>query len=485
MTLETMEQKQLIGGEWVNSTSGDTLETINPSTGEVLALLSRGTEKEVDDAVQAAKDTFESAAWRDMAPVERGRILGRIAVMIQERKAELQRLECLDIGKPLSLAGGDVDVTARYFEYYAGVADKVLGTTVPLGKGYLNFTVREPWGVSAQIVPWNYPIAIGCRGIAPALAAGNTVVAKPSTEGALTLLKIGEIALEAGLPAGALNVITGRGSEAGSALASHPGINHCTFTGSVEVGIEIMRMTAQNIVPVNLELGGKSPNIVFADADLKRAIPAITRSALQNAGQTCSAGSRLLVEESVHDQVIEELVKRFGEIKVGAGIDDPGMGPLISDWQRTFVENYIGIGRDEGAELVVGGERPTNQEIPSGGFYLQPTILDGVAPTHRVFQEEIFGPVLVVSTFKGREEAEVLANATEFGLVTAIWTQDISKAHWLASRIRAGQVFVNTFVAGYGVEIPFGGYRKSGFGREKGMEAIAGYTQVKNVCIRF
>ncbi|PKB68681.1 MAG: aldehyde dehydrogenase [SAR202 cluster bacterium Io17-Chloro-G3] len=480
-----MEQKQLIGGEWVNSTSGDTLETINPSTGEVLALLSRGTEKEVDDAVQAAKDTFESAAWRDMAPVERGRILGRIAVMIQERKAELQRLECLDIGKPLSLAGGDVDVTARYFEYYAGVADKVLGTTVPLGKGYLNFTVREPWGVSAQIVPWNYPIAIGCRGIAPALAAGNTVVAKPSTEGALTLLKIGEIALEAGLPAGALNVITGRGSEAGSALASHPGINHCTFTGSVEVGIEIMRMTAQNIVPVNLELGGKSPNIVFADADLKRAIPAITRSALQNAGQTCSAGSRLLVEESVHDQVIEELVKRFGEIKVGAGIDDPGMGPLISDWQRTFVENYIGIGRDEGAELVVGGERPTNQEIPSGGFYLQPTILDGVAPTHRVFQEEIFGPVLVVSTFKGREEAEVLANATEFGLVTAIWTQDISKAHWLASRIRAGQVFVNTFVAGYGVEIPFGGYRKSGFGREKGMEAIAGYTQVKNVCIRF
>jgi aldehyde dehydrogenase (NAD+) len=485
MALEVTEQKQLIGGEWVSSTHGDTLETINPSTGEVLALLSRGTEKEVNDAVQAARDTFESAAWRDMAPVERGRILGRIAVMIQERKAELQRLECLDIGKPFSLAGGDVDVTARYFEYYAGVADKVLGTTVPLGKGYLNFTVREPWGVSAQIVPWNYPIAIGCRGIAPALAAGNTVVAKPSTEGALTLLKIGEIALEAGLPAGALNVITGRGSEAGSALASHPGINHCTFTGSVEVGIEIMRMTAQNIVPVNLELGGKSPNIVFADADLKRAIPAITRSALQNAGQTCSAGSRLLVEESVHDQVIAELVKRFSEIKVGAGIDDPGMGPLISDWQRTFVENYIRVGRDEGAELVVGGERPTNQEIPSGGFYLQPTILDNVAPTHRVFQEEIFGPVLVVSTFNGREEAEALANATEFGLVTAIWTQDISKAHWLASRIRAGQIFVNTYVAGYGVEIPFGGYRKSGFGREKGMEAIAGYTQVKNVCIRF
>ena len=485
MAVQVEEQKQLIGGELVSSSSGGTLESINPSTGEVLTLLSKGGQKEVDDAVQAARDTFESDKWQDMAPVERGRILGRISAMIRERRDELARLESLDIGKPITLAGGDVDVTARYFEYYAGVADKILGTTIPLGKGYMNFTVREPWGVSAQIIPWNYPIAIGCRGIAPALAAGNTVVAKPSTEGALTLLKVGEIALEAGLPPGALNVITGRGGEAGAALASHPGINHCTFTGSVEVGIEIMRMTAQNVVPVNLELGGKSPNIVFADADLKRALPAVTRSILQNAGQTCSAGSRLLVEESIHDQVVTELSQRFSGVRVGAGIDDPEMGPLISDFQRRFVEDYIGVGKKEGAELVAGGDRPSDPEIPSGGFYLRPTILDGVTPSSRVFQEEIFGPVLTVSTFKERDEAEVMANATEFGLVSAIWTQDISKAHWMASRIRAGQVFVNTYVAGYGVEIPFGGYRKSGFGREKGLEAIAGYTQVKNVCIRY
>ena len=485
MAIQVAEQKNLIGGEWVASASGETLESINPSNGEVLAHLSRGDKKDVDSAVRAARETFESAAWQDMVPAERGRILNRIASLIRENKEELARLESLDIGKPLSQARNDAEVAGRYFEYYAGVADKILGNTIPVTPGILNFTVREPWGVSAQIIPWNYPMQIGCRGIAPALAAGNTVVAKPSTEGAITLLKIGEIAMEAGLPHGALNIVTGRGGEAGSALASHPDINHCTFTGSVEVGIEVMRMTALNVVPVNLELGGKSPNVVFADADMENALPVVTRSIIQNAGQTCSAGSRLLVEENAHRQIVEALSERFGSIRLGQGIDDPEMGPLISSAQRDTVQTYIRTGVEEGVRVAAGGGRPSGSNLPSGGFYLQPTLLDDADISFQVTQEEIFGPVLTVTSFKDAEEAAHMANATPFGLVSAVWTQNISKAHWLASKIRAGQVFINTFGAAGGVEMPFGGYRKSGFGREKGLEALNSYTQVKNVCIKY
>ncbi|MBI4198922.1 MAG: aldehyde dehydrogenase family protein [Chloroflexi bacterium] len=485
MQVKTQAYKMLIGGEWVESASGQYLESFNPSTGELLAHLARGGVEDVDRAVKAARETFESKKWQEWAPAERGRTLWRIGNLIRESKEELARLESLDIGKPLTLARGDVDVAARYFEYFAGVADKVLGSTIPIGKGYLNFTVREPWGISAQIIPWNYPIAIGCRGIAPALAAGNVVVAKPATEGSLTLLKIGEIVMEAGLPPGALNIVTGKGSEAGVALASHAGINHITFTGGVDTGTQVMQMAAKNITPVNLELGGKSPNVVFADADLPRAFPTVMRSILQNAGQTCSAGSRLLVEASVHQQVVEELSKRFRAVRLGQGVDDPEMGPLISAAQRQWVLNYIQIGREEGARVVVGGSQVSQEGLPPGGFYVEPTILDHVEPSFRVFQEEIFGPVLAVTPFKTLEEAAQLANATSFGLVSAIWTRDITKAHWLASRIRAGQVFVNTYVAGAGVELPFGGYHKSGFGREKGLEALNSYTQVKNVCIRY
>lgn len=485
MATQVMEQKQLIGGEWVVSASGETVESINPSTGEVLVLLARGGEKDVDNAVRAARETFESAAWQDMAPAERGRIMNRIAALIRENKEELARLESLDIGKPLSQSRTDAEVAARYFEYFGGAADKILGTVIPVTPGILDFTVREPWGVSAQIIPWNYPMQIGCRGIAPALAAGNTVVAKPSVEGSLTLLKVGEIVVEAGLPPGALNIITGRGAEAGSALAAHPDINHCTFTGSVEVGIEVMRTTALNVVPVNLELGGKSPNIVFADADMESALPVMTRSIIQNAGQTCSAGSRLLVEESVHRQVVEAMTERFASLRLGQAVDDPDMGPMVSSAQRDTVEGYIRTGMEEGVRLATGGGRPSNPDLPAGGFYLQPTILDDADISFRVTQEEIFGPVLTVTPFKDIEEAARIANATPFGLVSAVWTRDISKAHWLATKIRAGQVYINTYGAGGGVELPFGGYRKSGFGREKGLESLIGYTQVKNVCIKY
>ena len=482
---QAQEYKLLIGGEWVASASGQTLESYNPSTGEALAHLARGSKADVDMAVAAARETFESAAWRDMVPADRGRMLWRLATMIRDRKEELARLESLDIGKPLTQARSDAEVAARYFEYYAGVADKILGHTIPVTPGIMNFTVREPWGVSAQITPWNYPMQIGCRGVAPALAAGNTVVVKPATEGALTMLAVGQIALAAGLPPGALNIVTGRGSDAGVALASHPDINHCTFTGSVETGIQVMHMTAQNVVPVNLELGGKSPNIVFADADLEQALPTVTRSIIQNAGQTCSAGSRLLVEAGAHDMVVEALRDRFASIRIGQGVDDPEMGPVISQVQRDSILDYIRIGVEEGVRLAVGGGRPEDPHLPSGGYYVQPTILDEAGVTARVSQEEIFGPVLTVSTFKDMEEAAEIANSTSFGLVSAVWTRDISKAHWLASRIRAGQVFINTYGAGGGVELPFGGYRKSGFGREKGLEAMNSYTQVKNVCIKY
>ena len=385
----------------------------------------------------------------------------------------------------MSQSRTDAEVAARYFEYFGGAADKILGTVIPVTPGILDFTVREPWGVSAQIIPWNYPMQIGCRGIAPALAAGNTVVAKPSVEGSLTLLKVGEIVVEAGLPPGALNIITGRGAEAGNALAAHPDINHCTFTGSVEVGIEVMRTTALNVVPVNLELGGKSPNIVFADADMESALPVMTRSIIQNAGQTCSAGSRLLVEESVHRQVVEAMTERFASLRLGQAVDDPDMGPMVSSAQRDTVEGYIRTGMEEGVRLATGGGRPSNPDLPAGGFYLQPTILDDADISFRVTQEEIFGPVLTVTPFKDIEEAARIANATPFGLVSAVWTRDISKAHWLATKIRAGQVYINTYGAGGGVELPFGGYRKSGFGREKGLESLIGYTQVKNVCIKY
>ena len=485
MAVQVVEQKQLIGGEWVVSSSGETVESINPSTGEVLVLLARGGEKDVDNAVRAARETFESAAWQDMVPAERGRIMNRIAALIRENKEELARLESLDIGKPLSQSRTDAEVAARYFEYFGGAADKILGSVIPVTPGILDFTVREPWGVSAQIIPWNYPMQIGCRGIAPALAAGNTVVAKPSVEGSLTLLKVGEIVVEAGLPPGALNIVTGRGAEAGIALAGHPDINHCTFTGSVEVGIEVMRTTAQNVVPVNLELGGKSPNIVFADADMENALPVVTRSIIQNAGQTCSAGSRLLVEEKAHRQVVEAMTERFSSIRLGQAVDDPDMGPMVSNGQRDTVEGYIRTGVEEGVRVAAGGGRPSNPDLPAGGFYLQPTILDDADISFRVTQEEIFGPVLTVSPFKDIEEAARIANATPFGLVSAVWTRDINKAHWLATKIRAGQVYINTYGAGGGVELPFGGYRKSGFGREKGLESLIGYTQVKNVCIKY
>jgi aldehyde dehydrogenase (NAD+) len=474
----------IIDGQRAPASDGGTFEVYDPSSGDVLATVAKATRDDVARAVAAAHGALESKAWGGIQPAERGRVMLRMAQAIRERAEELSTLESRDNGKPLRQARTDVQVAARYFEFFGGVADKIMGHTIPLGPGYLDYTVREPIGVSAQIVPWNYPIQIGARGVAPALAAGCAVVLKPSSEAPMTALRLGEIGLACGLPPGALNVVPGTGSEAGVALASHPDINQLTFTGSVDVGVAVAKMAADNVVPVVMELGGKSPNVVFADADLDLTVEGVANAIFQNAGQTCSAGSRLLVERAAHDALVERLAARAGKMRIGPGVSDPDMGPIISKRQLETVERYVQIGKGEGAEIAAGGARPSGASLGKG-FYYAPTLLDRVSPGMRVAQEEIFGPVLAIIAFDDVEEAVAIANRSAYGLVAGVWTRDINKAMAVSSRIKVGQVYINTYGAGGGVELPFGGYKKSGYGREKGLESLASYTQVKNVCIKF
>lgn len=479
-----MERYRLwIDGQLTESHTNEWFETHNPADQTVIAEVARGGPEDIHRAVSAAKAAFERNDWREMHPAERGRILYRTAQIIRENKERLAELETLDNGKPLHQAKTDVEVSARYYEYYAGVADKILGETIPVAPGYFDFTQREPLGVCAVIVPWNYPLQIAARTSAPALAAGNTVVMKPAEETPLTALELAKLLKEAGLPDGVFNVIPGYGHEAGAALASHPDINHLSFTGSVPVGSEVMRAAADHIVPVTLELGGKSPNIVFADADLENAVDWVVKSIIQNAGQTCSAGSRLIVENKVHDQFVTMVADRMTAIRVGAGIKDLDMGPIISHKQMNTVLDYIAVAQKEGAEVRTGGRRLENAELAKG-FFVQPTLLDNVKRGSRIATEEIFGPVLATLTFHDVEEAVSIANETEYGLVTGIFTKNLATAHTVAEKVRSGQVFVNTYGAGGGVEMPFGGYGKSGFGREKGLEALFYVTQVKNVLMR-
>ena len=479
-----MAEQLIIDGNKSAASDGATFDVLDPSSGDVLAYVAKATSADVDRAVNAARNALDSKAWGGAAPAERGRIMTRIAGALRDRAEDLATLESRDNGKPLRQARTDVQVAARYFEYFAGIADKIMGNTIPLGPGFLDYTVREPIGVSAQIIPWNYPIQIGARGVAPAIAAGCTVVLKPAEDAPMTALRLGEIALECGLPPGVLNVLPGMGPEAGAALASHAGINQLTFTGSVEVGIAVAKMAADNIVPVVMELGGKSPNIVFADADLDVAEQGVANAIFQNAGQTCSAGSRLLVERKAHDELVARLAARSKRMRIGSGVSDPDMGPIISKKQLETVDSYVRVGEREGARIAAGGSRPTDSSLTKGFFY-QPTLLDGVSPDMRVAQEEIFGPVLAIITFDDLEEAIAIANRSQYGLVAGIWTRDINKAMSIASRVKTGQVYINTYGAGGGVELPFGGYKKSGYGREKGLESLASYTQVKNVCVRF
>jgi len=470
-----------IHGQWIAARGGGTLDVQDPATGAVLARVARGQAEDVDDAVQSARRAASS--WVSRPPVDRARILHAISARILRERDALARLESQDTGKPLKQALADAVAAARFFEYYAGVADKILGASIPLGPEYVDFTVREPLGVTAQIVPWNYPLQIASRGLAPALACGNTVVLKPAELACLSVFELARICHEEGLPEGVFNVVPGYGHEAGAALAAHPAVNLVVFTGSVATGARVMQAAAANIVPVLLELGGKSPNIVLAGACLDEALPAILRAAFPNTGQTCSAGSRLLVQRGVHQQAVERLAALGERLQVGPGLMDGDLGALISAEQRAKVEGYIEAGRAEGAEVIVGG-RVMDQADVGRGHFVMPTLLDRVTPGMRVHREEIFGPVLSIVPFDTLEEAAALANGTEYGLVAGIWGRDLGATHWLAQQVKAGQVFVNTYGAGGGVELPFGGYKKSGFGREKGMDALLSYTQVKNICIR-
>jgi aldehyde dehydrogenase (NAD+) len=473
------EYQMYINGEWLPAVSGERFETVDPATEEPIATVPRGTAADVNQAVAAARAAIEGP-WRQFKPKERARLLFDLARAIGDRVDALAELETLDSGKPLPLSRREVLSTARYFEYYAGAADKFHGETIPLGPDYVDFTLREPLGVTAHIVPWNMPLNMVGRSVAPALATGNTAVVKPAEQTPLTALRLAELFEEVGFPAGVYNVITGYGEEAGAALSRHPGIDSITFTGSVETGRLVMRAAAEHIKPVVLELGGKSPHIIFADADLDLAVAEAAKGIYTNCGQVCSAGSRLLIAESIKQPFLEKLKARSEAIRLGPGLESPDMGPLVSAEQYERVLSYIEIGRGEGANVVTGGGRPDYLER---GYFVSPTVMDGVQADSRVAQEEIFGPVLAVLTFRDEEEALMLANRTRYGLVAGIFTNDISRALRLATGIKAGQIYVNEYFAG-GEETPFGGFKQSGFGREKGWAALYNYTQLKNVAIR-
>ena len=461
-----------------------TLDVIEPATGRAYGAIVRGAAAEIDEAVSSAHATFTANAWRRMPPADRGRILVRIAEALRAGEDELARIEARDVGKPLAQARGDVRTTARYFEYYGGMADKIGGETIPVRWGALDVTVREPYGVSAQIIPWNFPLLMGGRGIAPALAAGNCVVAKPAEDASLGIMRLAEIAAEAGLPPGAFNVVTGLGAEAGAALVRHPLVRHVTFTGSVATGTAIMQMAAEGIKPVALELGGKSPNVVFADADLDLAADTVARSILWNAGQVCNGGPRLLAARAIRDELLERLAAKFASVRLGDPLKDPDMGPLNSRRHRDKVEAAVAAAGREGASVRRFATPPADARYAEG-FFTQPTLLADVTSTQRVFHDEIFGPVLTVTAFDDVDEAIALANATEYGLNAGVFTRDLNTAMVVAQRLEAGQVYVNGWSTGGGVEVPFGGYKKSGFGREKGTEGLLHYTQVKSITMHF
>jgi len=463
------------------SSSGRTIPVIDPSDGQVFDEIQRSSAQDIDDAVHAARQCFD-AVWCKVSAAERGRLLMKLSAKVAEHADELAAIEQRDCGKPTKQAKADALALVRYFEYYAGACDKLHGETIPYQDGYSVLTWREPHGVTGHIIPWNYPMQIFGRSVGGALAAGNVSVVKPAEDACLSLIRVAQLAAEVGFPAGAINIVTGYGHEVGDALARHPGIDHISFTGSPGVGTIIQQVAAERHCPVTLELGGKSPQIIFADADLDAAIPMVINAIVQNAGQTCSAGSRVLIDELIYEPLLERLGQAFEKLRVGPAILDLDVGPLIRASQQQRVWDFLSDAQVAGIPMVAQGQ--IVDEAPETGYYQAPTLLRDVPVMHRLAQEEVFGPVLSAMSFRDEDHAVELANATRFGLVAGVWTRDGARQFRMARRVRSGQVFINNYGAGGGVELPFGGVKSSGYGREKGFEALLGFTTLKTVAIR-
>ena len=474
-------RKMLINGKWVNSASGKTFPTYNPATGEVLAQIAEGDRDDIEQAVRAARKAFDGGPWRRMTPSERGRLLWKLADLLEQHTEEFAYIESLDNGKPLSIAKvADVPLSVDMFRYMAGWATKIEGNTIPISAGkYFAYTLREPIGVVGQIIPWNFPLLMAAWKLGPALATGCTIVLKPAEQTPLSALRLGELVMEAGFPEGVVNIVPGYGETAGAALVAHPDVDKVAFTGSTEVGKLIVHAAAGNLKKVTLELGGKSPNVVFKDADLNTAIPGAASAIFFNHGQCCCAGSRLYVEKAVYDQVVEGVAKEAEKITVGSGLDpQTQMGPLVSEEQLKRVCGYLEAGFSEGAKAMVGGHKAGDR-----GYFVEPTVLVDTKEDMKVVREEIFGPVVAAMPFTDPEEIIPRANNSEYGLAAAVWTRDISKAHRMAEQLRAGTVWINCYNV-FDAALPFGGYKQSGWGREMGHEVLNNYTQTKAVCAK-
>jgi aldehyde dehydrogenase (NAD+) len=467
-----------IGGRWEPAEDGEPIPVVSPVDGQVFDAIGRGKAREIDRAVAAAQRALDGA-WGRLTATERGRIMVRIGERVLDHHEELAQLEAKDTGKPISTARNDITVLARYFEFYGGAADKVHGQVIPYLNEYTVTLLREPHGVTGHIIPWNYPAQMLGRTLAPAIAMGNATVLKPAEDTSLSALRFAELAAEAGLPEGALNVVTGLGEEAGAALCAHPGVNFLTFTGSNEVGTLVQQAAARNAVKCVLELGGKSPQIVFADADLERAVPIIVRAIVQNAGQTCTAGSRLLVERTAYDGFVEKVAERFRAVRVGTPEMDLDCGPVMNRTQLERVTRYVEDAKAQGVPLIAeGGIAPG---VPPGGYYVRPALFGPVPRGNALAQEEVFGPVLAAFPFEDEADAIAFANGTPYGLLAAVWTENGGRQQRVAKAVRCGQVFINTYGAGGGVELPFGGVKRSGHGREKGFLTLEEMSTTKTL----
>ena len=475
-----MRQDCWIGGQWAPAAGGRRFAVENPATQETLAEVAEGGEPEVDRAVAAARACFESEAWRGLASRERGQILARAADLLQSRLEEFAALETRQNGKVLFESKIETAMSVEVLRYFAGWADKITGDTLPVSGNFFTYTLKEPVGVVGAITPWNFPLNLAVWKIAPALAAGCTVVSKPPSEAPLTILLFAEVLEAAGLPSGAFNVVPGGGRGAGSALVKHPGVDKISFTGSTEVGRGVMKDAADTVKRVTLELGGKSPNIVFADADIAAAVKGAQTAIFYGKGEVCAAGSRLLVQRSVHDQVVNELAARAKKVLPGDPFDrNTRLGALVSKRQQETVLGYIAKGKAEGAQLVAGGNAAT---VNGKGYFVEATVFDGVRPDMTIAEEEIFGPVLAVLPFDDVEEAVALGNRSMYGLAAGIWTRDVAKAHRVARSLKAGTVWINTYNM-YDPAAPFGGYKASGFGRDLGRESLEGFLETKSVWV--